>query len=68
MSEKGNSIEEQLHQLNRQFLRQHSLVVTMQRTLDKHDRVPDDIMDELTRLKDREKEIRATIRHLQEQL
>jgi septal ring factor EnvC (AmiA/AmiB activator) len=68
MDERGKSIEEQLHQLNRQFLRQHSLVVTMQRTLDKHDRVPDDIADELTRLKDREKEIRATIRHLQEQL
>ena len=43
MNENDASIEEQLQKLNRQFLRQHSLVVAMQRTLDKQNRVPDDI-------------------------
>lgn len=68
MNENDTSIEEQLHQLNRQFLRQHSLVVAMQRTLDKQDRVPGDIKDEFARLRERQQRIRQDIKQLQEQL
>jgi len=67
--EKDNeTIEEQLQELNRKFLRQHSLVVTMQRTLDKDERTPEEIVGELKRLRKRGQDIQKAIRHLQEQL